>query len=299
MTSILLLGKKGQVGWELQRALAPLGTLYALDRHDLTPWCGNLENPDELVKTIRLLKPAVVVNAAAYTAVDKAETEPEVARRINAETPARIAEAVATYGGWFIHYSSDYVFDGTGELPRCESDPTGPVNIYGKTKREGEEAIIQSGCPYLIFRTSWVYGLRGHNFIKTILRLAAERETLSVISDQWGAPTSAELIADVTAHALSRVFEDRLSSGIYHLTASGTTTWYEYARFIVQKAQDLGLDLMVNDILPVTTLDYKTPAQRPLNSRLNTDKLTGALSLELPRWQEGVARMLDEFSGKQ
>lgn len=297
MTTILLLGKKGQVGWELQRSLAPFGIIHAPTRDDLVPYCGDLDNLDGLAKTIRELKPDFVVNAAAYTAVDKAEEDINQARRINSEAPALIAQEVAAYGGCLIHYSTDYVFDGEGSHPRRESDPIKPLNSYGQTKAAGEEAIIHSGCRHLIFRTSWVYGLHGHNFIKTILRLAQERETLSIVADQFGAPTSAELIADLSAHALYRAAEERLSSGIYHLTATGTTTWYDYALFIIEKAKSLGINLVVKTIEPVLTKDYKTPAQRPLNSRLNTEKLTQALSLVLPDWQFGVGRMLDEYLG--
>jgi dTDP-4-dehydrorhamnose reductase len=293
---ILLLGKNGQVGWELQRSLAPLGELLALDRHS-SEHCGDLSQPERLAQTVLAWRPDVVVNAAAHTAVDKAESEPELARCLNATAPAALAQAAAQIGALLVHYSTDYVFNGQGQSPWQEDDATGPLSVYGQTKREGEQAIVASGCAHLIFRTSWVYAARGGNFAKTMLRLAAERERLSVIDDQWGAPTGAELVADVTAHAVVHALLDRQNlSGIYHLAAAGKTTWHGYASHVIAQARQLqpGLALRVNEIAPVPTSAFPTPAQRPLNSRLNTQKLRQAFGLVLPAWQQGVNRMLAE-----
>jgi dTDP-4-dehydrorhamnose reductase len=293
---ILLLGKNGQVGWELQRSLAPLGELLALDRHS-SEHCGDLSQPERLAQTVLAWRPDVVVNAAAHTAVDKAESEPELARCLNATAPAALAQAAAQIGALLVHYSTDYVFNGQGQSPWQEDDATGPLSVYGQTKREGEQAIVASGCAYLIFRTSWVYAARGGNFAKTMLRLAAERERLTVIDDQWGAPTGAELLADVTAHAVVHALRDRQNlSGIYHLAAAGETTWHGYASHVIAQARQLqpGLDLKVNEIAPVPTSAFPTPAQRPRNSRLNTQKLRQAFGLVLPAWQQGVNRMLAE-----
>ena len=293
---ILLLGKNGQVGWELQRSLAPLGELLALDRHS-SEHCGDLSQPERLAQTVLAWRPDVVVNAAAHTAVDKAESEPELARCLNATAPAALAQAAAQIGALLVHYSTDYVFNGQGQSPWQEDDATGPLSVYGQTKREGEQAIVASGCAYLIFRTSWVYAARGGNFAKTMLRLAAERERLTVIDDQWGAPTGAELLADVTAHAVVHALRDRQNlSGIYHLAAAGETTWHGYASHVIAQARQLqpGLALKVNEIAPVPTSAFPTPAQRPRNSRLNTQKLRQAFGLVLPAWQQGVNRMLAE-----
>jgi dTDP-4-dehydrorhamnose reductase len=293
---ILLLGKNGQVGWELQRSLAPLGELLALDRHS-SEHCGDLSQPERLAQTVLAWRPDVVVNAAAHTAVDKAESEPELARCLNATAPAALAQAAAQIGALLVHYSTDYVFNGQGQSPWQEDDATGPLSVYGQTKREGEQAIVASGCAHLVFRTSWVYAARGGNFAKTMLRLAAEREHLTVIDDQWGAPTGAELLADVTAHAVVHALRDRQNlSGIYHLAAAGETTWHGYASHVIAQARQLqpGLALKVNEIAPVPTSAFPTPAQRPRNSRLNTQKLRQAFGLVLPAWQHGVNRMLAE-----
>lgn len=293
---ILLLGKNGQVGWELQRSLAPLGEVLALDRHS-TDFCGDLSQPERLAHTVLAWRPDVVVNAAAHTAVDKAESEPELARCLNATAPAALAQAAAQIGALLVHYSTDYVFNGQGQSPWQEDDATGPLSVYGQTKREGEQAIAASGCAHLIFRTSWVYAARGGNFAKTMLRLAAERERLTVIDDQWGAPTGAELLADVTAHAVVHALRERQDlSGIYHLAAAGETTWHGYASHVIAQARLLkpSLALKVNEIAPVPTSAFPTPAQRPLNSRLNTHKLQQAFGLALPAWQLGVNRMLAE-----
>ncbi len=227
MLKILLLGRNGQIGWELQRSLAPLGEVMALDRYS-TQYCGDLSKPEELAQTVLAYKPDFIVNAAAHTAVDKAEAEPELAIVLNTDAPAALAKAAAQVGAWVVHYSTDYVFDGSGTHARQEDERTGPLSAYGKTKLDGEKAIVASGCKYLIFRTSWVYAARGGNFAKTILRLAQERERLTVINDQHGAPTGAELIADVTVHAMHRVLNTQNTSlsGVYHLVASGETTWH-------------------------------------------------------------------------
>jgi dTDP-4-dehydrorhamnose reductase len=295
---ILLLGKNGQVGWELQRSLAPLGEVLALDRRS-TPHGGDLSQPERLAQTVREWRPDVIVNAAAHTAVDKAESEPDVARCLNATAPAALAQAAAEVGAWLVHYSTDYVFNGQGDLPWQEGDATGPLSVYGQTKLEGEQAIAASGCKHLIFRTSWVYAARGGNFAKTMLRLAAERERLTVINDQHGAPTGADLIADVTAHAIRQVMANSAPTlaGIYHLVASGETTWHGYASHVISQARNIQpeLGLKVSDIAPVPTSAFPTPAQRPLNSRLSTHKLQQAFGLVLPPWQQGVNRMLAEI----
>ena len=297
---ILLLGKNGQVGWELQRSLAPLGEIIALDRnggqHGGTCLCGDLTDLDGLRQTVLHLRPDAIVNAAAHTAVDKAESEPDLAQRLNAEAPAVLAEAAQAVGAWLVHYSTDYVFNGSGATPWQEGDATGPLNTYGRTKLAGEKAIQQVCEKHLILRTSWVYAARGGNFAKTMLRLAAERNRLTVINDQFGAPTGAELIADVTAHALHQVLRTEQGQGIYHLAAAGETTWHGYASHVIAMARQLRpeLALTVQSIDPVATSAFPTPAQRPHNSRLNTAKLQHTFGLSLPAWQQGVDRMLAE-----
>ena len=293
---ILLLGKNGQVGWELQRSLAPLGEVLALDRHS-TPYCGDLSQPERLAQTVLDWRPDVIVNAAAHTAVDKAESEPELARCLNATAPAALAQAAAQIGALLVHYSTDYVFNGQGDQPWQEGDATGPLSVYGQTKREGEQAIVASGCAHLIFRTSWVYAARGGNFAKTMLRLAAERERLTVIDDQFGAPTGADLIADVTAHAIRASLQQPALGGLYHLVAGGQTTWHGYASHVIAQARLIqpGLALKVSEIAPVPTSAFPTPAQRPLNSRLATHKLQDTFGLVLSPWQQGVNRMLAEI----
>jgi len=270
--------------------------VLALDRHSTTHG-GDLSQPERLAQTVRDYRPDVIVNAAAHTAVDKAESEPDLARCLNATAPAALAQAAAEIGAWLVHYSTDYVFNGQGELPWQEGDATGPLSVYGQTKLEGEQAIAASGCQHLIFRTSWVYAARGGNFAKTMLRLARERDRLTVINDQHGAPTGADLIADVTAHALRSVMQKPELGGLYHLVASGETTWHGYASQVIGQARLMQpeLGLKVTDIAPVPTSAFPTPAQRPLNSRLNTDKLQQAFGLVLPPWQQGVDRMLTEI----
>jgi len=296
---ILLLGKNGQVGWELQRSLAPLGELIALDRHS-TPadgGCGDLVDLDGLRETVRRLHPTVIVNAAAHTAVDKAESEPELARSINTLAPGALAEAAREVGALLVHYSTDYVFDGSGTAPWREGAATGPLSVYGRSKLEGEQALIASGVRHLIFRTSWVYAARGGNFARTMLRLAQERERLTVIDDQWGSPTGAELIADVTAHAITQAQREPACGGTYHLAAAGETTWNGYARFVIDTARALrpDLPLKVQEVAQVPTTAFPTPARRPLNSRLDTSRLRSTFGLTLPHWQTGVRRMLAEI----
>jgi dTDP-4-dehydrorhamnose reductase len=295
---ILLLGKNGQVGWELQRSLAPLGEVLALDRHGTT-FCGDLSKPEQLVQTVLAYKPDFIVNAAAHTAVDKAESEPELAKLLNTDAPAALAKAAVQVGAWLVHYSTDYVFDGSGTHARQEGEGTGPLSVYGQTKLDGEKAIVASGCKYLIFRTSWVYAARGDNFAKTMLRLAQEREKLTVINDQHGAPTGADLIADVTAHAIRRVLNTQniSFSGVYHLVASGETTWHGYASHVIENAKAIKPDLPIKatEVAPVPTSAFPTPVSRPLNSRLCTAKLKQAFGLVLPPWQQGVDRMLTEI----
>lgn len=295
---ILLFGKNGQVGWELQRSLTPLGLVLALDRTS-TSYCGDLTKPDELAKTVLDYRPDVIVNAAAHTHVDRAESEPALARLLNSEAPAALAKAAKHVGAWLVHYSSDYVFDGGGIHARREDDFANPLSVYGQTKLDGEKAIQTSGCNYLIFRTSWVFAARGSNFVSKILRMAQEREKLTVINDQHGAPTGADLIADVTAHAIRCVMSSQNTSlgGIYHLAASGETTWHGIAKHVTEKAKLMSpaIEWKVKEIEAVPTTAFPTPAARPLNSRLCTDKLQHMFGIFLPAWQTGVDRMLTEI----
>jgi len=295
---ILLLGKNGQVGWELQRSLAPLGELIALDRHSQDGLSGDLSDLDALRATIREVRPDVIVNAAAYTAVDKAESETELADRVNAQASQVMAEEAAALNAWLVHYSTDYVFNGQGSTPWQETDAVAPVNHYGASKLAGEQAITASGCKHLIFRTSWVYAARGNNFAKTMLRLAKDRETLNVIADQIGAPTGADLIADVTALAIQKVVHQPELAGLYHLAAGGEVSWHGYASHVIEFAKANAQELAVESVVPIETTAYPTPARRPLNSRLNTQKLRDNFSLHLPDWQSGVTRMLREVLNK-
>lgn len=297
---ILLFGKGGQVGWELQRSLAPLGDLVAVD-FDTREFCGDFTHLDGIAETIRAVVPDVIVNAAAHTAVDKAENEPEAARTVNALAPAAIASEASRLGAWLVHYSTDYVFDGSGSRPWVETDDTRPLNVYGSTKLEGEVAICNSGCNYLIFRTSWVFAARGGNFARTMLRLAQERDRLTVIDDQTGAPTGADLLADVTAHAIRTAMHRKEVAGLYHLVAAGETSWFGYARFVLDFARETGLKLKVDpeEIVPVPSSAFPSPAQRPKNSRLNAAKLQTTFDLRMPPWQTGVVRMLTEVLEKR
>ena len=301
MTKILLFGKGGQVGWELQRSLVPLGDVIALD-FDSTDYCGDFTNLAGLADTVRALKPDVIVNAGAHTAVDKAETEPDLVRAINALAPGALATAAANIGAWLVHYSTDYVFDGSGSKPWLETDTPAPLSVYGRTKLEGEQLIQDSGCPHLIFRTSWVYAARGGNFAKSMLRLAQERQTLKVVDDQIGAPTGADLLADVTAHAIRHVLAQPAATasdlkGVYHLVANGHISWFEYAKVVIALVHHAKYDIKIiaNSIEPVPSSVYPTAARRPLNSRLDTAKLQSTFNLTLPHWKPGVARMLTEF----
>ena len=294
--NILLLGKGGQVGWELQRSLSVLGQVTALD-FDSQEHCGDFSQPDGVAAAVRAINPDVIVNAAAHTAVDKAESEPDFARLLNATTPGRIAQEAKALGALLVHYSTDYVFDGSGDAPRTEEAATGPLSVYGATKLEGEQLIQQSGCQHLILRTSWVYAARGGNFAKTMLRLAQEREKLTVIADQWGAPTGADLLADVTAHAIRHLRQRPQDGGLYHCVAAGETNWHAHANYVIAQARQAhpAIQIKANDIAPVPTSAYPTPARRPLNSRLNTARLQATFGLTLPPWQQGVARMLAEI----
>lgn len=298
---ILLLGRGGQVGWELQRSLAVLGEVVALDfdpAHNANGLCGDFTDLEGLARTVRTVKPDVIVNAAAHTAVDKAESEPALASQINALAPAVLAQAAIELGAFLVHYSTDYVFDGSGTQPWREGDSTSPLSVYGQTKLEGEHAV--STCSrHLIFRTSWVYATRGGNFAKTMLRLGKDREALSVIADQIGAPTSAELLADVTAHALRAALHNPQLSGLYHCVAAGETSWHGYASYVLEQARALGWPIKVapDAVAAIPTSSYPTPAQRPLNSRLDTQKLQTAFGLTLPHWQVQVQRMLQEITG--
>lgn len=294
---ILLLGKNGQVGWELQRSLAPLGELVALDFDSPGPLDADFSKPESLAATVRAVAPDVIVNAAAHTAVDRCESEPELAHALNAAAPAVLAREAAARGAWLLHYSTDYVFDGSGSAPRTEDAPTGPLSVYGRTKLEGEEAIRASGCRHLILRTSWVYAARGGNFAKTMLKLAAERDRLTVIDDQVGAPTGADLLADVSAHAIRTALSRPEVAGTYHAVALGETSWHGYARHVIEFARAAGRPIRVapERIEPIPTSAFPTPARRPLNSRLDTRKLRETFDLALPAWQPGVDRMLAEI----
>jgi len=294
--NILLLGKGGQVGWELQRSLAVLGDVTALD-FDSQEHCGDFSNPAGVTDTVRDLRPDIIVNAAAHTAVDKAESEPDLARLLNATTPGVLAEEAARLGALLVHYSTDYVFDGSGTRPWVETDTPAPLSCYGRTKLEGEQLIQQSGARHLILRTSWVYAARGGNFAKTMLRLAQERDRLTVIDDQWGAPTGADLLADVTAHAIRHLAQHPQDGGLYHCVAAGETNWNLYAKEVLTLAAQAqpAIKLKVTEVAPVPTSAFPTPAARPHNSRLDTARLQATFGLRLPHWRDGVARMLTEI----
>ncbi|KWF17185.1 dTDP-4-dehydrorhamnose reductase [Burkholderia cenocepacia] len=294
MLRILVTGANGQVGFELRRALAPLASIAALTRHDM-----DLGNPANIVSALDYYRPDLIVNAAAYTAVDKAESEPEQAHAINTVAPCIIAEWAAAQNALLVHYSTDYVFEGIGTNAYREDDETNPQSIYGTTKRNGEDAIRHVMASHLILRTSWVVGAHGGNFLKTILRLARERDQLRIVADQIGAPTSAALIADVTAQMIARYFADRehFAFGTYHLAASGETNWCEYARHVVELAEARGIELKLraSDIQPITTQEYPLPAKRPANSRLDCGKLTRAFGLLLPDWRSGINYVFDQL----
>jgi dTDP-4-dehydrorhamnose reductase len=299
---ILLFGRDGQVGWELQRSLSVLGEVIALGSKSVNNpqgLCGDFTDLSGLAQTVQSVRPDVIVNAAAYTAVDKAESDAHTARTVNALAPGVLAEEAQKLGAWLIHYSTDYVFDGSGSEPWREEDAKGPLSVYGQTKLEGERAVARNP-KHLILRTSWVYAARGGNFAKTMLRLAGERDSLTVINDQFGAPTCAELLADVTAHAIRALQAKPALAGLYHCVAAGETTWHGYAQFVLQLAKELGQPLRAgpDNVAATSTANYPTPAKRPLNSRLDTSKLRATFDLSLPHWQQGVGRMLAEISGK-
>ncbi|MDB5527034.1 MAG: dTDP-4-dehydrorhamnose reductase [Devosia sp.] len=289
---VLILGGSGQVGWELQRSLASLGEVFVAPRAAL-----DLCDPGSVGRIMGERRPDAVVNAAAYTAVDDAETHPQQADAINHRAVDMLARLAASQGCWLVHYSSDYVFDGSGRDPFAETSPTGPLNEYGRSKLAGDEAIAASGCKHLILRTSWVHAPRGKNFVRSILKLARERDHLRVVSDQHGAPTSAELIADVTARALEQTMRNEAQSGTYHIAAAGETSWHGIARHVVTEASRLGADLKLEPeaIEAIGSADYPTPAVRPLNSRLQTKRLRDAFGLTLPDWQQGVGRTVAEL----
>ena len=292
---ILLTGKHGQVGFELQRALAPLGEIHAVDYAEC-----DLADAAAISALVRSVRPDLIVNPGAYTAVDKAESEPELAHAVNAVAPGVLGTEAEKLGAWVVHYSTDYVFDGLKLGAYREEDLTNPQSVYGRTKRDGEIALRESGARHLIFRTSWVVGAHGNNFAKTILRLAQEREQLNVVADQYGAPTSAALLADVTAQLVrqrQREGADRFSYGLYHLVAGGETTWCEYARLVVTEALAAGRSLKLSPdcVRPIPSSEYPTAAKRPANSRLSTDKLRRTFNFVLPDWQNGVRHVLQQI----
>ncbi|MFP8780627.1 dTDP-4-dehydrorhamnose reductase [Hydrogenophaga sp. RWCD_12] len=292
---ILLTGRNGQVGFELQRALAPLGQVHAVDSGDC-----NLADADALRALVRKLQPQVIVNPAAYTAVDRAESDLQQAMAVNAVAPGVLGEEAERLGASVIHYSTDYVFDGSKATPYVESDATAPLGAYGRSKLDGERALARATARHLILRTSWVVGAHGSNFAKTMLRLAAERDELRVVSDQLGAPTSAALMADVTAHLvrqLQRPGSEPFPYGLYHATASGETSWCDYARFVIGYALRTGHALRVtpNEVLPIGSDQYPTAARRPANSRLDTTLFRSTFGLELPHWQEGLGHVLQQI----
>lgn len=294
---LLVTGRNGQVGWELTRALQPLGEVLALGREQ-----ADLTAPDALCDRVLRERPDVIVNAAAYTAVDKAEAEAGVALRVNAEAPAALARAARECGALLVHYSTDYVFDGTRAEAYREDDAPNPMSEYGRSKLAGEQAIAGSGCRHAILRTQWVFGSHGGNFLRTMLRLAGEREQLRIVADQFGAPTSARLIADVTAQMLGRLAAgEDVPGGVYHLAAAGRASWYDYASFIIATARalpKLAESLKVQSIEPIATADYPLPAKRPANSVFDCSKLEACFGLKLPLWQRGVELCLEELAAR-
>lgn len=289
---IAVLGGSGQVGWELQRALAPLGDVVVLARDAGGDPCGDLENPDGLRRALRRLRPDVIANAAAYTDVDRAEAEPERAQRVNAEAPAVLAGEAKRLDAWLVHYSTDYVFDGSGTEPWHEDAPAAPLNVYGETKWQGEQAVRAAGCRYLILRTQWVFSTRRNNFVRTMLRLAAERDALQVVDDETGTPTGADLVADVTAHLL-RSLASREGSSTYHVAARGETTRHAYACFVIRSACCAGWPLrLAENAIARAPEPLPRAARRPKNSRLSVDRLERASGLRMPDWRAGVARVV-------
>jgi len=300
---ILLFGANGQVGWELQRSLSPLGELCVCDQEHV-----DLEDKDALSAYIHEYGPTVIVNAAAYTDVDKAESEPETAKNINTDAVSLMANEAKRLNAWLIHYSTDYIFDGTKATNKSysEDDNPSPLSVYGTTKLQGEESIRKSGCKHIIFRTSWVYATHGTDFIKTMLRLAKEKDELKIVADQFGAPTCAELVADITALCLHQLLftkdEAELSIGTYNLTPTGVTNWFEFAKLIISEAVDQGISLKVaaENIHPIATFEYPLPAKRPSNSQLDCSKICRTFDILLPPWQKHVRRVIYELAqGKQ
>jgi dTDP-4-dehydrorhamnose reductase len=292
---ILLLGSNGQLGWQLRRSLSVVGEVIALHRNSAL-FCGDLARPDELARTVQALAPDVIVNAAAYTAVDRAESEPETAFAINAGACEVLAAEATRLGAWLVHYSTDYVFDGSGERPWTETDATGPANVYGRSKLAGEQAVTAGAPRHLVLRTSWVFDTWGQNFLKSILRAAAQRDSLNVVCDQWGAPTRAALIADATAHILTRLHPEL--AGIYHLAAAGETHWHAYASLAIAHAAERGMVLKTRPehVHPIPSSQYPAAAARPANSRLATNRLRQTFDLNLPPWQEGVRSVVAELA---
>jgi len=289
--NILLLGKDGQVGYELQRTLLPLGDLATLGRKQ-----ADLTDLASLGHILNTLRPDVIVNAAAYTAVDKAENDEATAYKVNAEAVGTLAKYAYDNGALLVHYSTDYVFDGLRTTAYLETDAVNPLSVYGQSKQAGEAAILNSRCNSLIFRTSWVFSAHGKNFVKTMLQLAQERDSLSIVADQIGTPTSAELIADVTALAIAAHGGKAIATGLYHLTATGKTSWHGLASHVLERATHNGIDLKTKHLRPIPTEDYPLPAKRPQNSCLDTGKLSAALGLELPDWTLHVDRTVDQLT---
>jgi len=287
---ILLFGKNGQLGSELRRSLAALGEVVALGS-DSAEMCGNLRDFNGIARSVRDTAPDVIINAAAYTAVDKAESECEAAEIYNAKAPAILALEAKKIDALLVHYSTDYVFDGSGDRPWRETDAPAPLNVYGATKLGGERAIADSGCRHLTFRTSWVYATRGNNFIKTILRLAQERDSLRIVDDQIGAPTGAEFLAAVTTSILR---DAPMASGLYHLAAGGETSWFDYANFILKIAQQAKVKLKVppDAGTPIHSKEFPVPAIRPHNSRLDMGKVAHDFGIKIPDWRIGVEAAL-------
>ncbi|OZI72147.1 dTDP-4-dehydrorhamnose reductase [Bordetella genomosp. 12] len=288
---ILLLGKDGQVGRALRRALAPLGQVQALGRD------GGLDlaDLDGLQRLVRQAAPDILVNAAAFTAVDLAETQPQQAMRVNAEAPELLARHMRASRGWLVHYSSDYVYDGAGQGERAEDSPAAPLNAYGRSKLAGDQAVHASGAHHLVLRTSWVYGLHGENFPRSVLRLAASAARMRMVDDQIGAPTSADLVADVTALALRQALARPAVGGLYHLAAAGAVSRHAYAQYVIEQARRLGWAVRVPAVQAISTADYPQPAARPLNSRLDCSRLQATFGLRLPDWREGVDRLLADW----
>lgn len=309
MKRIVLLGGNGQLGWELRRSLAPLAEVVALERGsssmstpraaaDLPPPCGDLRRPDALATAIRKLRPDVVVNAAAYTAVDRAESEPAVAASLNATAPGVLARVGAEIGALLVHFSTDFVFDGSGDRAWAEEDRAAPLNVYGHTKLDGEELVRASGCRHLILRAGWLHAPRGVNFPSTMLRLASERRELQVVDDRFGAPTGTDLVADVTAQVLRTLASRPELVGTYHVAAAGAASLFEYARDVIERARARGWPLRTSSscIVPVPSSAFPTAARRPLNCRLDCRKLERAFGMRMPPWQDGVDRLVAELS---